>query len=457
MRVMGRLFLRVFLWFWIGSTSLVLVLAVTLLMAQPDVVGSWRFVGRTAMTAIGSQMAAAYEREGAMRAAALAEEAGRDGGVRLWLYDADGNLVAGSAPPADHAEALRTARASAGADPGGSRAESALATRIASDSGRSYVVVWETPRPLRWPLQPSALRFSARVAAMALTSGLVCWLLTWQITKPIRRLQGAARRFADGDLAVRVAGTPGLDRGDELAELARDFDHMAANVEASIAARHQLLADISHELRSPLARLSLALDLARRRLGDQVPEHQRIEQEIHRLDELIGQLLTLGRMQGPATATPEERVALGDLVRDVVRDAQFEAEASDRRVAVDGLADVAVKGHRELLRSAIENVIRNAVRHTAPGSTVSVVLEQAEPQRLAIVVRDHGPGVPHAALHRLFDPFFRVDDARDRASGGVGLGLAIARQAILAHGGSATAANHPDGGLVIRLDLPLQT
>lgn len=253
---------------------------------------------------------------------------------------------------------------------------------------------------------------------------------------------------------MRVGDRKELRRGDELSELAGEFDRMAAHLQRLLSSQQQLLADISHELRSPLARLSLGLDLAKRRLGDQ-PEHQRMEQEVQRLNALIEELLTLARLRGSTDQTASESIDLAEVVHDVAGDARFEAEAAGRSVIVTSASAATVSSNRALLRSALENVVRNAVRHAPHGSAVTIELERPAGGAQAVIrVRDCGPGVPVAALDRLFDPFFRVDDARDRSSGGVGLGLAIARQAMLAHGGQARAENHPDGGLLVRLELP---
>jgi two-component system sensor histidine kinase CpxA len=449
---MSRLFLRVFLWFWLGSTALVLVLGVTLAVAEPEVVATWRFIGRTAMRYLGAEVANVYERRGQDAAQQTIADASREGRVRLWLYDASGRLVAGPAPLASEQDAVERALANEDAERLTESGQLLLARRTRSASGSDYVIIWEAPRPWRGAFQLSPRRLSLRVVALILTGGLVCAALVWQITKPIRSLRSAARQFADGNLSVRVSGRPELQRGDELADLAREFDRMAGRIQELITGQQRLLADISHELRSPLSRLALALDLVRRRIGEGVPEHDRIEREIRRLNELIEQLLTLARLQ----ARPDELrepVDLGELLNDVVRDSQFEADAAGRTVTVVRSYDVMVHGSRSLLRSALENVVRNAIRHTPQGTTIDVVLEPSDGGRSAVVVRDRGPGVPPDALNRLFDPFYRVDDARDRESGGAGLGLAITRQAMLAHGGTATALNHPEGGLVVRLEL----
>ncbi len=451
---MSRLFTRIFLWFWLGSLSLVLVFAASLAITQPDVVTTWRLIGRTAMRSLGSQVASVYEREGSQRAASLMAAISDDGRFPVWVYGASGEFVAGHSPLDNASDIIMRALTTDNAERVVGTEATLLARSTTSDSGNRYVVIWEAPRPLRWSSDLRSARL-LRLSAPLLTSAAVCFLLTWYITKPIRALRGAAIRFGAGDLSVRVCGHPDLQRRDELSELALEFDRMAARIEASIASRRRLLADISHELRSPLTRLALALDLARRRVGDDVPEHQRIDLEIRRLNALIEQLLTLARLERRADDSALERVALRELVRDVAADAQFEAEAVNRRVVVEHECDAWVRGDRALLKRAIENVVRNALRYAPEHSVVAIRMEQITGNsRTAIVVRDQGPGVPTEALGRLFDPFFRVDHARERATGGVGLGLAITRRAMLAHGGSASARNHADGGLVVTLELP---
>jgi signal transduction histidine kinase len=450
---MGRLFLRIFLWFWLGSICLVVVLAASLVMAQPDVITTWRFIGRTAMRSLGSQVANAYERQGGDAAASLVASVSREGRFRVWLYTVGGQLVAGPSPIANAAEIVAGATRDQDVERAESDGRALLARRTTSESGAVYVVVWEAPR--FWASQISPARFVLRLLALMLTAGIVCWWLTWQITKPVQTLRAAARRFADGDLAVRVGHARELRRGDELSELAHEFDRMASRIEELLTSQERLLVDISHELRSPLARLSLALDLARRRLGDDVPEHHRIDREIRRLDELIEQLLTLARLQGQKDRPELDFVDVRALVHEVAHDARFEAEAVGRTVVVQRECEATMKGSRALLRSAIENVVRNAVRYAPEQTEVRIAMEQhASTGRLSVIVCDRGPGVPKDELPRLFDPFFRVDAARDRASGGVGLGLAITREAVLAHGGTVSADNDPAGGLIVRLELP---
>lgn len=452
---MGRLFLRIFFWFWLASTSLLIVLIVGFMIFQPepDVLASWRVIGRGAVTAVGSMAANAYERSGEAGAASVLSDLSQNADIRSWLYGSDGRPLSGPSDAAAPQELVQKAFQSGDAERRSGGGTVMIARRTRSESGHEYVIVWQAPSRLEHRLLNP--RFVLRMASLVLTGGLVCLWLTWYLTHPIRTLRGATRRFSQGDLAVRVGNNPELRRGDELSDLAHDFDEMAERIETLINAQQRLLADISHELRSPLARISLALDLARRRLGDGVPEHQRIEREIQRLNELIEQLLTLARLQGHPGQARLESVNLGALIHEVADDARFEAESADKQVVVRNGCDPTIRGSSALLRSAIENVVRNAVRHTPPHTKVSVQMQSAGPERVAITVRDEGPGVPPAALDRLFDPFFRVEEGRERVSGGVGLGLSIVRQAMLFHGGNAVAENSPEGGLLVRLEFPL--
>ncbi len=242
-------------------------------------------------------------------------------------------------------------------------------------------------------------------------------------------------------------------RKDELAVLARDFDAMADQLRANRRATTQLLRDISHELRSPLARMRVALGLARQPPADSARQLDRLEREIERLDSMISQVLKLARLHGTDALLARERFELDDVIEEVVRDANFEGAVKNCRVALRGAANNALLGSRELLRSAIENVLRNAVRYSPNDAPVEMQVARAG-GGLEIVIRDHGPGVPAADLQRIFEPFYRVAESRDRDSGGEGIGLAITAQVMKAHGGSARAVNADSGGLEVRLSLP---
>ena len=235
---------------------------------------------------------------------------------------------------------------------------------------------------------------------------------------------------------------------------------MAERIESLVMSQHRLLGDISHELRSPLARLSVALGLARQNAGEATPAitsaHNRIEREIERLNELIGQLLTLTRLETDAERLETARIDLRELVNLIVEDADFEARNRNRNVRLLTDEECHVTGNAELLRSAIENVVRNAVRYTAEHTSVEVALRCSSigDPGVRISVRDHGKGVPEEALTEIFRPFYRLTEARDRQTGGTGLGLAIAERAVCLHGGTVRATNASDGGLVVEIKLP---
>ncbi|NNM62067.1 MAG: HAMP domain-containing protein, partial [Steroidobacteraceae bacterium] len=324
--------------------------------------------------------------------------------------------------------------------------------QIVTAAGETYTILVVPRRPslfgaLAMPgIPPTVLAIALIVSALA--SG---WLAR-HLSAPIRRIQEGARALATENLDVRVsAGLEG--RRDELAVLARDFDAMAEQLRATRTARTRLLRDISHELRSPLARLRVAVALARQPQADQGRQIDRMEREIERLDELIGQVLKLARLQGPVPRIDLEPVAIDELLEEVVHDANFEAAAKGCTVRLEGHSLLTISANRELLRSAIENVLRNAVRYSPQGAGVAVAIENTG-KAARIAIRDRGPGVPSADLARIFEPFYRIAESRDRDSGGEGIGLAITAQVLKAHGGRARARNLPEGGLEVMLDLP---
>lgn len=287
----------------------------------------------------------------------------------------------------------------------------------------------------------------------AMISGIVCLLLARYLTRPISQLRAATRKLATGDLTQRVAPLLGK-RKDELGDLANDFDVMTAQLQKMINSHKQLLRDASHELRSPLARLQVALGLARQK-SQAMPleEFDRIELEIERLNDLIGQLLSLARLDNDAEKIVLTNTNLQPLLQRLCNDAQFEAHVSQRQVIFSGNEPVYVHANPALLHSAFENIVRNAIRYTQPGSSVEVTLTRGE-DTVEVKIRDHGPGIPEDMLKQVFDPFVRVGEARDRQSGGYGLGLAIASRAILLHNGQIRAINEKDGGMSIIVNLP---
>jgi two-component system sensor histidine kinase CpxA len=298
-----------------------------------------------------------------------------------------------------------------------------------------------------------------RLLVVLLIGGIFCFWLARYLTKPVLRMRTTTNELAEGNLGARVA-TKLTKRRDEIGDLGRDFNGMAERLESMVKAQQRLLGDISHELRSPLARLGVALGLARQRSGPEATASlDRIERESDNLNEMISQLLTLTRLESGTDGRKRSTVDLSALVHEVAEDADFEAHSLNRSVQVVVSDSCSINGVEELLRSAVENVVRNAVRFTAEGTAVEIALKRqnGSGDNFAVIsVRDRGNGVPEESLEKIFRPFYRTEDARDRQSGGgTGLGLAITERAVRMHGGSVQATNAPGGGLSVEMKLLL--
>lgn len=339
-------------------------------------------------------------------------------------------------------------------------------------SGTRYVLVREFQRPVITPFaefrRPTVGTF-LRLLTLFTVMGVVSYGLARYLAAPVTSLRAVTHEIAEGNMAARVGPRLGRRR-DELTALGADFDRMASRLELLLKSHGRLLGDISHELRSPLARLNVALDLAE---GEGVSQQARdaylarIRRESEQLNELIGQILTINRLEngfpaGTSSAVHRRQsfssVDLVPLLEEIASDADFEAQAHNRAVRLTVDHPCLVLGDDALLRSAIENVVRNAIRYTDENTTVEITLRGAKNnegcEAAHLSVRDFGPGVPEESLPELFRPFYRVADARDRKTGGTGLGLAIAQRAVVLHEGQVTAANAPGGGLLIEFTLP---
>lgn len=301
----------------------------------------------------------------------------------------------------------------------------------------------EPPGP-RLPVWP--------VVAGCLASLLCAAGLAWYFAKPIRRLRGGFDAMAAGDLGIRV--TPGMgSRRDELADLGRDFDRMAERMQGVLEGQKRLLHDVSHELRSPLARLQAAIGLARQQPERMHDSMQRIEHESERMNRLIGELLTLSRLEAGGELSVGV-VAMDELMAGVVEDARFEGMAQSVDIEYQPGRMAEVRGNAEMLHRAIDNIVRNALRFSPPGEAVRIEAGVTHSGRFEIAVLDHGPGVEVRDLARIFAPFYRGASA---ASGeGYGLGLAIARQVVAGLGGNISAANVDGAGLLVTISLPAE-
>lgn len=457
---MKSLFLRIFLSFWIAQ-ALFVVAAILVTVAFRPRSSTWEALRTTVL----NDAISAYEEGGAPQVRQYLDSVEATQHVRAYLFDDRGIEVSERGAPD---WAIRVASGGPRNSPDGFSFPARPVqrdSRASADGKHRFTVVLGMPPGPRVFIGPRGVPFTGLIIGV-ITSGLVCYLLSWYLTKPIVKLRTATRQLAAGDLTTRTGARASGGR-DEVAGLMRDFDAMAERIETLLRAQSRLLNDISHELRSPLARLNVALGLARQRavsdnaVTDNSEMLDRIEMEASRLNELIGRILTLARLEDGEQLVPQTPVPLDELVTSVVEDAEFEAQARNCHVHADiPQGDWSVRGNASLLHSAIENVIRNAIRYTQEKSAVEVELRneaRGGTSEAVLEVSDSGPGVPPNALSKLFEPFYRLDEARGRQTGGVGLGLAITERAVRFHGGKVSAYNRLKGGLTVEIRLPLIT
>ena len=319
--------------------------------------------------------------------------------------------------------------------------------------GRPYTVYTVNRTPPSTILAPGPAGTALRLAAAAIISALISFFLARSLSMPLEQLSVASRRIAAGDLNTRV-GHILPERNDEIGQLATDFDAMASRLQAMQQANQRLLQDVSHELRSPLARLTVALEIARKKGAPNVEsELARIELESERLGALVNDVLGLLRESSETVLKVDEAFDLSILLNDLVDVVNYEVPEGKPGIAWKPVEPFPYHGDRELLWRAMENLLRNALRHTDPDNGVILNLERGRKQ-VHLDVRDFGPGLPEAELEKIFEPFYRVQESRDRGSGGHGLGLSIAANAVRRHGGRIGASNADDGGLIVRISLP---
>ena len=321
--------------------------------------------------------------------------------------------------------------------------------------GRTYTIYTVNRAPPSTILAPGPAGTALRLAAAAIISALISFFLARSLSMPLEQLGVASRRIAAGDLNTRVGRTL-PERNDEIGQLATDFDAMASRLQAMQQANQRLLQDVSHELRSPLARLTVALEIARKKGVPKVDsELDRIELESERLGALVNDVLGLLRESSETVPKVDEEFDINALLGDLVDVVNYEVPEGKPGIAWKPVEPFPFHGDRELLWRAMENLLRNALRHTEPDNGVILSLERGRKQ-VHLGVRDFGPGLPAVELEKIFEPFYRVQESRDRGSGGHGLGLSIAANAVRRHGGRISARNADDGGLIVRVSLPLE-
>jgi two-component system sensor histidine kinase CpxA len=446
------LFLKIFFYFWLAAAAMIGTLNLMLwfsFVQDPNPERRRGALGE-ALNLYAESAVQVYDSEGPQAFEQYVTRSLKEAGTEIELFDEDGNPLTPPTP----AEAIRVAAEIKQTQQHVSQV-TALARltwgrTVIAPSGRNYIFVTRLRQPYVFRgLPPFGIVLSI------LAAGVISYLLALYLTSPVKKLKSVVQSFAEGNLDVRVAPQLG-GRRDELADLGREFDQMAEQIAALISSQKRLLADISHELRSPLARLTVALELARKNTnGKAEAALDRIELESERVNKLVGQLLALTRLESGAERVPPEMVVLEDLVQQVVDDANYEAKPQHKEVKVLKLEQCRVRGSSELLRSGIENVVRNAIRYTTEGTSIEVSLAWRLDTAI-VTVKDHGPGVPESEIKHIFEPFYRVGEARERSSGGVGLGLSIAERTVVLHGGTIRAENTRDG-LLITIELPLSS
>jgi signal transduction histidine kinase len=453
------LYTKIFLWFWLAMVLVIGTLVFSIGLTQSKATNAREEeMGRMLVPLLAERCAKAYEEHGKTALSGSLKALPPPRGSHAYFFDEDETEILGQAVPNEIHAIIQRAMQSDDTQIEYGKGRRFVAQRALRRTGKRYVLLLDVRPPIRPFLQGTHQMQAIRLAAVLMVAALVCLWLARYITAPVIKLRKITRQLAEGNLGARV-GSAGVKRRDEIADLGRDFDNMAERLEALMLSQRRLMTDISHELRSPLARLSVALGLAWRNANPEIESSlEHIERETDRLNELIGALLALVRLESGAAPTDRESVNLEALTREVIEDANFEAQSRNVGVRIARCQACSIPGIRGALRSALENVVRNAVNYTASGTEVEVTLDRirdATGDYAVIQVRDHGIGVPEELLGSIFKPFFRVADARERSSGGTGLGLTITDRIVHLHGGTVKAWNSKDGGLVVELRMPL--
>ena len=412
-----NLFLKIFLWFLAAIAVMVgVVIFLNWTVQTEPVVSRWRLSVTSQMTIYADTAGQVLDSEGDAGLEQFLERIRRSDTIgevdlvgptgKSWL-DRDVDV-------SKYNELIARTLAGGGVELEATQSANALAAKqLTLKNGDRYVLLvrWERPRPIAI-FGEAPLRY-LRFLGLLLAALILCYALARYLSSPIGKIREATHRLADGDLTTRVAERVGR-RGDELAKLARDFDVMAERIGSLITSQQRLTRDVSHELRSPLARLGVALEIAKQKTnGAAAQQLDRIENESQRLNEMISRILMLSKLESGSTDIERELIDLKDIVSDVAGDADFEAKAKGKNVELSMGSDCWVLGNDNLLEAGIENVVRNAVRYTDEGSAVKVSLREENGQAV-IQVRDSGGGVPEEELKNLFVPFYRVGEARER-------------------------------------------
>jgi len=456
---MRGLFAKIFFFFWVAQ-SLTFIISTTLIVqhrfTRPDQVFD---ALNLTLKSEGIVAVQRYEQEGCGAFQQFAASQNQT----IYLAGPAGNFLCDAANAKEYGDALSRAKKNSPVFSVQAGNQSLWPAAIISPSGRHYLFILSTPyraEHRRWT--HDLWHFASPQLPVAIVVfGLTTFILVLLLTRPIARLRIAARELARGQLHTRIPSPRREARifgGDEIQGLEHDFNHMAEQLESLVAAQKLLLRDVSHELRSPLARLSVALELAREDAPAAMTENlERIERETARLNALIGQLLRLSSLESVNTSVEKEEFSFKHLLEELLPDIEFEALQRSCSIRLEATCDCIVHGNVELIYRAVENIARNAIRYTKEVSSVEMTLDceiQGEQQVCVLKISDRGPGLPESELQNIFRPFYRVDSARQRDTGGFGIGLAIAERAIRLHRGQVYATNRDGGGITMVVTLP---
>jgi len=456
---MPKIFWKVFLWFWL--TMLIATMATFWLgnmwLEERDI--SSRHMAH--LESLAASAESILEEGGEKELQSWIKHLRKRTPFRILVVDSEeGETLRGHHLPPRLKAHMQQAERSDGAVESEFEEHRILSLPIGSSDGGKYRLITEMPEQFSGMRnnRSGAVRAGVRqfagsrmLIAFGITA-LICLMIAYFLVRPIRQMQQAARSLGEGDLSAR---TKLGKRRDEIGDLAREFDEMASRIESMMQSQQRLLRDVSHELRSPLARLQVALELARKRTGkDAEAELDRIDHEAQQVDVMIGDMLTLVRLESGGDSESHEPVELSVLIASVVSDANFEFAEQQKQIQLLESIPATVTGSASLIRSAIENIVRNAMKYTGDESPVEISLRTGRQGSVEINIRDYGEGVPEESLSKLYDPFYRIGEARDRQSGGFGLGLSIAARVVRSHGGSIHAENAEEGGLSVTISLP---
>jgi signal transduction histidine kinase len=444
-----RLFWKIFLPFWAAQAILLGALYLRVHYRISSEHPWWIQPERREMPVLAELAARRFEEQGPPGLDQLLDNVSLPHRSQFWFLDSNGTELTGRIVPNHILQDAAMAEKKEGLY--SSYEANILATHATTAHGQYLLIAELTPPPLGERI-PGDILWTLKLGTIL--SAIICLPIAHYLTKPIERLRDATHELARGNLDIRAGENLG-NRHDEIAELVRDFDIMAGELRSLIQSERNLLSGVSHELRSPIARIRLALTLARNSGDDERAEMlDRIEQDAIQLDSMLEQILTVARLESGQQQPKFEPLALNDVVDDVLYDAKFEAAASGADIRYESNGEVKVNGDVGWLRSAVENVVRNAIFYSGKNGKIEVKLNKTSDSAI-ISVRDNGPGVPESALPLIFKPFYRVDASRGTNTGGMGLGLAIVHNAVAAHGGSVSATNVSPHGLEVELRLPI--